>query len=446
MNIGKFFSNLAKDINKKQTKFDEGFNNFIDEHQALIKAEEYEDAINLVISYYDTNGLEYDYIFYYLIGLTQTFMSSDHIDDAISNLIIAKDIAPEGTSLYDEICEYLDRAEKQKEYNLAWGQTMEQVDNCIKYRRFDKAEEYLNEFYLEYEDGNHDFFYWFKLFEIHGDSKMQHSGDEELIDIDRLYEYLNNMGDCVSGDSDLAEMYDEKVDIFNIIKSEVGYIDAKKEAELLAEEGEFDNAIERMDNYYSEYNLLKDFTYWLSDVSRFHRLAVEHALERGEIPYERFELYTQAIDKARDLAASESSYQEIMEAALENFHEIESRIASLDEKSGNSGSDSLTEAEKEYLTELKDSLADGSISEREDRLLDRLRKSLGISEQRAGQLKEMVTMKMTDEEKEYVAEYIDCISNGQISERERRLLDKLSKSLGISASRLSELEANAKPR
>ena len=39
--------------------------------------------------------------------------------------------------------------------------------------------------------------------------------------------------------------------------------------------------------------------------------------------------------------------------------------------------------EKEYQEELKACLEDGTISDRERRLLDRLRKSLGISEERA---------------------------------------------------------------
>ena len=44
---------------------------------------------------------------------------------------------------------------------------------------------------------------------------------------------------------------------------------------------------------------------------------------------------------------------------------------------------SMSDEEKEYQEELKACLEDGTISDRERRLLDRLRKSLGISEERA---------------------------------------------------------------
>ena len=52
-------------------------------------------------------------------------------------------------------------------------------------------------------------------------------------------------------------------------------------------------------------------------------------------------------------------------------------------------SPSLADEEQEYLEELKDILKDGRISDRERRLLDRLRKSLGISEARGRDLEKM---------------------------------------------------------
>lgn len=99
------------------------------------------------------------------------------------------------------------------------------------------------------------------------------------------------------------------------------------------------------------------------------------------------------------------------------------------------------ENEQEYLEEIKACLAgDSEISQRERRLLDRLRDSLGISEQRARELEASLSQWLTDDEKEYVEALKDSLVDGNISNRERRLLDKLRASLGISEARAAELE------
>ena len=101
-----------------------------------------------------------------------------------------------------------------------------------------------------------------------------------------------------------------------------------------------------------------------------------------------------------------------------------------------------TEDEKEYLEELKTCLEEsGDISASERRLLERLRKHLGISEERALELEESLKPSLTDDEKEYLEEYKLCLEDGgEISASERRLLDKLRNRLGISEERAKEIE------
>lgn len=101
-----------------------------------------------------------------------------------------------------------------------------------------------------------------------------------------------------------------------------------------------------------------------------------------------------------------------------------------------------TENEKEYLEELKTCLEEsGDISANERRLLERLRKHLGISEERAIELEESLKPSLTDDEKEYWEEYKLCLEDGgDISASERRLLDKLRNRLGISEERAREIE------
>ena len=103
----------------------------------------------------------------------------------------------------------------------------------------------------------------------------------------------------------------------------------------------------------------------------------------------------------------------------------------------------LTSEEQEYLTEYKECIVDGGvISDKERRLLSRLAKSLGISDARIQELEALASISViTEEEQEYLNEYKACLAdNGNISEKEQRLLSKLAKSLGISDERVKELQ------
>ena len=116
-------------------------------------------------------------------------------------------------------------------------------------------------------------------------------------------------------------------------------------------------------------------------------------------------------------------------------------------QSNSSAKSQLTSDEEEYLIEYKACLEDdGVITDRERRLLDRIRKSLGISEERARELEASCTApSFTEEEQEYADEIRTCLEEGGcISDRERRLLNKLRISLGISEERANEIEALVK--
>lgn len=104
----------------------------------------------------------------------------------------------------------------------------------------------------------------------------------------------------------------------------------------------------------------------------------------------------------------------------------------------------LSPDEQEYMEEIKACLSDnnGTISNSQRRLLDKIRKSFGISENRAMELESMCsTPQLTDDEKEYWEEYKECLNDGgTITPSEHRLLERLRKSLGISEERAKEIE------
>ena len=97
--------------------------------------------------------------------------------------------------------------------------------------------------------------------------------------------------------------------------------------------------------------------------------------------------------------------------------------------------------EQEYLDMVKDCLEDGEIGSREKKLLDKIRIKNGISEERAKELESTLTVpQLTDDEKEYLEAFKDACEDGKISERQRHLLEKLRVMYGISEERSRELE------
>ena len=86
-------------------------------------------------------------------------------------------------------------------------------------------------------------------------------------------------------------------------------------------------------------------------------------------------------------------------------------------------------------------MENGEISPSERRLLTRFRERLGISEDRAAELEATITaIQLTDDEKEYLEAYKDVAKDGDVSNGERRILNRLRTSLGISEERAKELE------
>lgn len=101
------------------------------------------------------------------------------------------------------------------------------------------------------------------------------------------------------------------------------------------------------------------------------------------------------------------------------------------------------EQDNEYLEILESCLPPSAeISDTERKLLDRLQTFIGISKERAHELEEQRNKpKLSPEEIEYLEEYKYCLDNGnEITPVERRLLDRLKSKLGISNERVAEIE------
>lgn len=101
----------------------------------------------------------------------------------------------------------------------------------------------------------------------------------------------------------------------------------------------------------------------------------------------------------------------------------------------------LSDDEAKYLDEVKFCLEDdGQIDAKERTFLERIRNRYSITPERATEIEEMALPKQTNDEQEYLDAVKDALVDGEISPRGRRLLDRLRDSFGISEERAEQLE------
>lgn len=106
--------------------------------------------------------------------------------------------------------------------------------------------------------------------------------------------------------------------------------------------------------------------------------------------------------------------------------------------------ESLSEDEKEYVEFFKECLNDddGELSPRSRKILDRFAQKSGLSPERAKVLEDSVLQSnLTEGELDYINEYKEMLEDGEISQRERKLLDKICRLNGITPERAKDLES-----
>ena len=74
--------------------------------------------------------------------------------------------------------------------------------------------------------------------------------------------------------------------------------------------------------------------------------------------------------------------------------------------------------------------------------MERFREKRGISKERAIELENQLLSvgDLNEAEKEYLEEYQEILNEGEITEKERRILDRMANRAGISEDRIKELE------
>jgi len=103
----------------------------------------------------------------------------------------------------------------------------------------------------------------------------------------------------------------------------------------------------------------------------------------------------------------------------------------------------ISDVEDEYLEEVKFMLEDdGIIDDKERSILERFRVKKGISKERSEELENQLISQsaLSDNEKEYLEEYTELLKDGEITEKERRILARFANRLSIPEERVYQLE------
>jgi hypothetical protein len=367
----------------------------------------------------------------------------------------------------DEYDEYeSDEAETNSFDEKTWNELRDGIESLKEEGNYAGALKMLHDYYCQ-EDL--DYFYFYLKADIllakYDDLGRSPESDFSCkTEVDKAIEACEKYGD---EDEELLmtiELQDKfestklKVSYWRKMKSLQDEIDALRDPEHVVTTSKVNDvlkAFKLVDNFWKEESTAEDGSVYNIDFfylfkariyNAFFFYLAENKQELDALSDEQLsEFFVGATDCAdKVLAFSEcddKTDEEFLNGRIpEQIEELKQLRCGKKSSMHSSSSASVTSEEQEYLEEIRACLDnDGEISSRERRLLDRLRKTLGITEVRAKELEASVN-DMSDDEKEYQEELKACLEDGTISDRERRLLDRLRKSLGISEERAKAIE------
>ena len=369
----------------------------------------------------------------------------------------------------DEYDEYEnDEAETNSFDEKTWNELRDGIESLKEEGNYAGALKMLHDYYRRFQVDLDYFYFYLKagiLLAKYDDLGRSPESDFSCkTEVDKAIEACEKYGD---EDEELLmtiELQDKfestklKVSYWRKMKSLQDEIDALRDPEHVVTTSKVNDvlkAFKLVDNFWKEESTAEDGSVYNIDFfylfkariyNAFFFYLAENKQELDALSDEQLsEFFVGATDCAdKVLAFSEcddKTDEEFLNGRIpEQIEELKQLRCGKNTSMHSSSSASVTSEEQEYLEEIRACLDnDGEISSRERRLLDRLRKSLGITEARAKELETSVN-NMSDDEKEYQEELKACLEDGTISDRERRLLDRLRKSLGISEERAKAIE------
>ena len=372
----------------------------------------------------------------------------------------------------DEYDEYEnDEAETNSFDKKTWKELCDGIEALKEESNYVGALKMLNDYYRRFQVDLDYFYFYLKadilLAKYDDPGRSPESDFSCKTEVDKAIEACDKYG-LEADDDELELMTYELQEKFESTIAKVSYwrkmrslqdeIDALRDPEHVVTTSKVNDvlkALELVDNFWKEDSTAEDGSVYNIDFlylfkariyNAFFFYLAENKKELDALPDEQLsEFFVGATDCADKVLAccecDDKTDEEFLNRRIpEQIEELKQLRCGKNTSMHSSSSASVTSEEQEYLEEIRACLDnDGEISSRERRLLDRLRKSLGITEARAKELETSVN-NMSDDEKEYQEELKACLEDGTISDRERRLLDRLRKSLGISEERAKAIE------
>ena len=372
----------------------------------------------------------------------------------------------------DEYDEYEnDEAETNSFDKKTWKELCDGIEALKEESNYVGALKMLNDYYRRFQVDLDYFYFYLKadilLAKYDDPGRSPESDFSCKTEVDKAIEACDKYGLEADDDElelmtyELQEKFEStiaKVSYWRKMKSLQDEIDALRDPEHVVTTSKVNDvikALELVDNFWKEESTAEDGSVYNIDFlylfkariyNAFFFYLAENKQELDALSDEQLsEFFVGATDCADKVLAfcelDDKSDEEFLNRRIpEQIEELKQLRCGKKSSIHSSSSASVTSEEQEYLEEIRACLDnDGEISSRERRLLDRLRKSLGITEARAKELETSVN-NMSDDEKEYQEELKACLEDGTISDRERRLLDRLRKSLGISEERAKAIE------
>ena len=431
-------------------KTSEEINEFISEN-------DYDRAFSILENYYNKYEDKKDFWYYHwraFIYINQIETESiQDLEKDYSDLIrkfnsdlskaVREDTEDRWEENITELKNRFDSWEEGYEEIKKWDKYMSAFIDALETPDINEAEHLFNSYYNSREK---DCWYWkdranlFVYKGLYNDATDKRTAKRIQDDCIGEAENALNKFKSMCGD-DQKDVVDELVDKCNFLKERT----VSLHSGILAEDGMFDAAKKLLDDFFTT----KDYCYY-QPMSRNESMRVEYMVKKGNVEKDKLKEYIKNAEDYMNLALSMAPDDETRELIKTTVSERINIGKKFLEGGGPTQQPTTSttvtaahpdESEQEYITELKACYEDGEISDRERRLLDFLRKSLGISEDRAKALEAMCNpTAFTKDEEEYVEELKAILEDGIISDRERRLLNRLAKSLNISESRAMEIE------
>jgi uncharacterized membrane protein YhaH (DUF805 family) len=145
---------------------------------------------------------------------------------------------------------------------------------------------------------------------------------------------------------------------------------------------------------------------------------------------------------------NKQSAKETVNSTINNVNKVEEKLDIAEEEIEEVDNEELVQNEElapneaKYKEEVLFLLEEGAIDAEGRKLLERKRVRWEISEERANEIEQMCfSASYTKEEQEYMEIYQELCADGEMTERKRRMLDRERDLLGISQERAKELES-----